>query len=152
MKRSARCLKLRNKANKPFGRKYFTSGLFILGLFLVDFLTKRFAVYYSKGVFMNYVANTGAAFGIFKGSNLIFIILTSLLILAVLYYYREERELRLGFNFILAGAFGNLFDRICYSYVVDFINLKYWPIFNLADVFIVFGVLYLGYKWVREKR
>ena len=49
-----------------------------------------------------------------------------------------------GFAFVVAGALGNLFDRIALGYVVDFIHLSHWPIFNVADACIVVGLVALG--------
>ncbi len=49
-----------------------------------------------------------------------------------------------GFAFVLAGAFGNVLDRIVRGYVIDFIHLSHWPIFNVADACIVLGLIALG--------
>jgi len=49
-----------------------------------------------------------------------------------------------GFAFVLAGAFGNVIDRLMRGYVVDFIHLSHWPIFNVADACIVLGLIALG--------
>jgi signal peptidase II len=57
----------------------------------------------------------------------------------------------IGFAFVLAGAFGNVLDRLARGYVVDFIHLSYWPIFNVADVCIVCGLIALGLARSRER-
>ncbi|MFA5777641.1 MAG: signal peptidase II [Parcubacteria group bacterium] len=49
--------------------------------------------------------------------------------------------------FILSGAISNIIDRIRYGCVIDFINLNFWPVFNLADIFIVLGIIFLLVKW-----
>jgi signal peptidase II len=49
-----------------------------------------------------------------------------------------------GYAFVLAGAFGNVLDRLARGYVIDFIHLSHWPIFNVADALIVLGLLALG--------
>lgn len=135
--------------------KYFREVLFVIFLVFIDQLTKLY--FYGKNIFLfkylsfNYVANTGITFGFFKGFNLLFIILTLLIIVFVLYYYRKEKKYDLAFNFILAGAFGNLIDRIFRGFVVDFIDLGFWPIFNLADAFVTIGALLLIYYLWKEK-
>ena len=128
--------------------------LFVLALLILDQLTKFYFIGKNIKIFeyfsFNFTANTGIVFGFFKGMNLIFIFTSLIIICFVIYFYREKK-LRLGFNFILAGAFGNLIDRIFRGYVVDFIDLKIWPVFNLADAFIVIGVLLLIYFMWKEK-
>ncbi|MBU1999204.1 MAG: signal peptidase II, partial [Candidatus Omnitrophica bacterium] len=57
---------------------------------------------------------------------------------------------RLAFLLILAGALGNLYDRIFFGYVIDFLDLRVWPVFNVADSAITIGALLLGYSVFRE--
>ncbi len=87
--------------------------------------------------------NTGAAFGIFQEGNLIFTALAILVAAAILYYFpRVEREwwLRLALAMQLAGAVGNLIDRLRFQHVTDFISVGAFPIFNIADSSITLGV------------
>ncbi len=126
--------------------KYFKHLILVIILFLVDFFTK----FYFKNV--NFVKNTGITFGLFKGNNLLFIFINLIIIAVILYYYRKEKKLQFGLDFVLAGALGNLFDRLVHGYVIDFIDLKIWPVFNLADSFIVIGVgicIYLSFKNIK---
>lgn len=88
--------------------------------------------------------NRGAAFGLFKESAPFILtaltIVTSCLILYVLLIKRPRvRLLSSGLFLVLAGALGNLFDRIAYGHVLDFIDLRVWPVFNIADSSITIG-------------
>lgn len=93
---------------------------------------------------LTYVQNTGAAFGLFKDMTLIFIILSlavSAWILWELCRKGPHEMMRLwGFALVLAGAWGNLIDRVRLGYVVDMIDLRVWPVFNVADSAISVGV------------
>jgi signal peptidase II len=92
------------------------------------------------------VHNTGIAFGLFKDCGAVFfiipLILTGLLVYNI-YYYRHSEHLNrtyvVAFSLILGGAIGNLIDRIALGYVIDFIDLRVWPVFNIADSAITVG-------------
>ena len=100
------------------------------------------------------VHNTGAAFGFFKERAAVFIFLSLVTILLItLYAHRfrfHYRHLRFGLLLILAGTIGNLIDRLRFGYVVDFIDLRIWPVFNFADVTITLGGAYLLYHIVAK--
>jgi len=87
--------------------------------------------------FLEITRNTGAAFGILQGQNL-FLILISLIALGffILYY----KKYQIASMFVISGIIGNLIDRIFLGYVRDFIDLRFWPVFNLADSFMVVGI------------
>ncbi len=112
---------------------FYVTGLTV---FLLDQISKSIVKYSN----IRYTTNTGAAFGILQNSTWL-LILISLIVLVVLLYYSHEYQLALGF--LLGGTLGNLFDRIFYGYVIDFIHVPFWPSFNLADSFNVLGVLLL---------
>lgn len=95
--------------------------------------------------------NTGSLFGLFFGNNLFFIILTIILLSIVFVWFFKYPELKLGFSLILVGGFGNLIDRILYSGVVDFIYTGFWPTFNLADVYVVIGILICIFVILKKK-
>ncbi len=140
---------------KKLKRSLLTNLLLILFLVILDQITKDYFINKNIKIFeylsFNFVANTGAVFGLFKGFNWIFLIISILVGCFIVYYYKKEKRLRLSFNFILAGVAGNLIDRISRGYVVDFIDLKAWPVFNLADSYIVIGAAILVYKILKEK-
>ena len=105
-----------------------------------------------------YVTNTGVAFGMFKNMGLVFAILACIVSMAIIYYYpripAHDWMLRLALGFQLAGALGNLIDRILFQgRVTDFISVGDFPVWNVADSSITIGVgiLLLGI-WMQERR
>lgn len=97
-----------------------------------------------------YTKNTGAAFGILPGNNLL-LIFVSLIIIGILgYFYYKNLKLRLGLSFLFAGAVGNLIDRIFRGFVVDYINFGIYPTFNLADAFNVIGLILILFVITRK--
>lgn len=105
---------------------------------------------------ITHVSNTGAAFGLFPGGSLFFTVI-ALIVAAVIiiYNYRlpaGNRLLRVALGFQLGGALGNLVDRLRLGHVTDFLDFGPWPVFNLADMSIVAGVIILGYLMIQEER
>jgi signal peptidase II len=106
------------------------------------------------------VHNRGAAFGLFPGSRVPFIIVSVVAIAVVLYLFARDAYRsafsRVLLGSILGGALGNLIDRARLGYVVDFIevgvgNLR-WPVFNVADSAVTLGVLILAWNLARSGR
>ncbi len=98
-------------------------------------------------VHLTFVRNTGAAFGIFEGAKVFFILFTIALIVAyIIFFCRRQgfERYRLAASLMVGGAVGNCIDRIFRGYVVDFIDLSYWPVFNIADIAVVCGTLLLA--------
>lgn len=106
------------------------------------------------------VHNTGIAFGMFKNHGIVFIIVPiiaiALLIYNIFYYkYQDEKLSRLyivAFSLILGGAIGNLIDRIYYGHVIDFIDFRIWPVFNIADSAITIGALIIAVKCLPKQK
>ncbi len=96
---------------------------------------------------ITYIHNPGAAFGIMPDKTWIFISVSFLVALGtIIYYYCQKAKttgLTWSFALILGGTLGNLVDRIRIGQVVDFIDFRIWPVFNLADVAIVSGAAIL---------
>ncbi|MBD5508473.1 MAG: signal peptidase II [Lachnospiraceae bacterium] len=131
-------------------------------LLLLDQYTKRLAVVRLKGqapfvlidrvLEFNYLENTGAAFSSFSGQQTFLILLTTLVILLLLWKYmtlpitRRLWGMRFCILLILSGAVGNLIDRLINRYVVDFIYFVPidFPKFNVADIYITVGVALLA--------
>ncbi|HOB28191.1 MAG: signal peptidase II [Bacillota bacterium] len=95
---------------------------------------------------ITYVRNPGAAFGVLPYRTAFLIIVTLIVVGLIVYFYHvlpaSYTLLRLGMALQLGGALGNLIDRVRNVFVVDFIDLKFFPpVFNLADLFIVIGVI-----------
>lgn len=102
------------------------------------------------------VTNTGAAFGLLAGGQAILVPVTAL-ILAILAWLLAGRALVMGragwagIGLLLGGAAGNLLDRVRLGGVVDFVDLGFWPVFNLADVGVVAGALLLAWEWIGRR-
>ena len=97
-------------------------------------------------LYITYLRNPGAAFGMLPYRTVFFIIVTILVIGFIIYYYRTLPPgfslLRFGLALQLGGALGNLVDRLRGTYVIDFIDVTIFPpIFNLADTAIVIGII-----------
>lgn len=103
-----------------------------------------------KGVFhLSLVHNTGVAFGLFRNHNT----LLSIFSLAVIIYiardslaHKKDRRLcqRVALGLILGGACGNLIDRLRLGYIIDFLDFRIWPVFNIADSSITIGITLLA--------
>lgn len=101
-----------------------------------------------KGLFfITHVQNKGAAFGLFSGKQVLFVIATVISVALIIAYYLRAHDGHLVFNIALGlelgGALGNLIDRLSQGYVTDFIHISYFPVFNVADIGIVAGVMLL---------
>jgi len=98
-------------------------------------------------LYINNIKNSGICFGFLENpSYLPFIIILSVIALLVILLYVQNKKLELPifshvcFGLICGGILGNLYDRILYRGVIDFIDFLVWPVFNLADTFIVCGI------------
>lgn len=93
---------------------------------------------------ITYVLNPGAAFGMLPQARWFFILAAAALILAFFAYHRRLKKEPAAFYYgcvaMLAGAVGNLVDRIRQGLVIDFFDFRIWPVFNVADIAIVLGV------------
>ena len=143
---------------------YFISlSIFIV---LIDQFTK-YLMFYNKKLFINkdfllfkldFVKNYGAAFNIFSGSriflSLISIIFSILLIYLILRKNTFNSIDLYSYSFILGGTIGNGIDRLYKGFVIDFINLNIinFPVFNIADISINIGFIFLLYKIFKNNR
>jgi signal peptidase II len=98
-------------------------------------------------VWIRHVQNSGIAFGLFARSTAVVIVLTGIAIVWMLAYFARggarHPVLPVALGLVIGGSSSNLVDRVRLGYVTDFIDLRWWPAFNLADSFIVIGVLVL---------
>ncbi len=106
---------------------------------------------------ITHITNSGAAFGLFEKSGNIFMVVAILVALAIVYYVSTYPSLpglvQFSLGLQLGGALGNMWDRIAFGSVVDFVDIGFWPIFNVADSSIVIGVLILMFwLWQEEER
>lgn len=98
---------------------------------------------------LTYIENPGAAFGMFKDKTIFFVIFTLIIIGVMVYLYWHQTERKTLFCYSLAlvigGALGNLIDRMVKGTVTDMFDFRIWPVFNIADMAVVIGLIYLAY-------
>ena len=136
---------------------------FILFIFILDRISKlwiisifnlenNLEIKISSFINLNLIWNKGIAFGLFSyGEKFEYNLLTGLIIIIIVIVFwmiiKTKGFEKYGFLMILGGALGNIFDRLYYSAVPDFIDIYYknfhWFVFNVADIFITIGVLML---------
>ena len=102
-----------------------------------------------------YITNTGAAFGMFPQLGNIFTVVAIIVIIGIVFFHHflpiGSIWVRLSIGLQLGGAMGNLVDRVLRGFVVDFVDIGFWPIFNIADISIVVGVTILTFcLWDEE--
>ena len=148
-------------------KKYIIVSLIIIGLVLLDQISKFIVVNnFSLGESLiliknflkfTYIRNTGISFGILSNQVFLIVVFTLMIIVFVikeLINNRNQKLIVVSSILILSGAFGNLIDRVFRGYVVDFISFTLFKremaIFNIADIFITFGVLLYIYIIVME--
>lgn len=146
-------------------KHFIRNTIILVGLIVLDQLlkiwvfTERFFV--DLGIVsFHYVRNTGASFGILQGQNAL-LTWISVIVLGIIMMNVDKVKKEHVYPVILltAGLLGNLLDRLFKGFVIDFIDFKFWPVFNLADSLIVIGVIWLGivliisdYKEGKEKK
>jgi signal peptidase II len=105
---------------------------------------------------LTFVMNRGAAFGVLQNQNALFVVVSGVVIAVIIgsYRYSPVRSplLNLALGLQLGGAVGNLMDRLRLGYVVDFIDVGAWPVFNVADSAIVIGVGILAFHLLRTPK
>ena len=100
------------------------------------------------------VHNRGAAFGFFQNQLLLFVLVSFFAIGLILYNLKNKTNsiiLKLSLGLILGGAIGNLIDRLRFGFVIDFLDLRVWPVFNLADSVITIAALVLSWELLFKK-
>ncbi|MDP8260648.1 MAG: signal peptidase II [Candidatus Gygaella obscura] len=136
--------------NKAYCKNTFLV-LFCVLIVAFDQYTKSLALKYlsllrpqeviHKIFYLTLSFNTGVAFGMFKNQTIFFVVISFIAAIVIIINILRSKNFieNLGFIFILAGAIGNLIDRLRYGFVVDFIDFVIWPVFNVADSFITIG-------------
>ena len=150
--------------NKIQTKLYFLSLSFFI--VLIDQFTK-YLMFYNKQLFINkdfllfkldFVKNYGAAFNIFNGSRIFLSLISIFFSILLIYLIVRKKTLNLidlySYSFILGGTIGNGIDRIYKGFVVDFINLNIinFPVFNIADISINIGFIFLLYTVFKNNR
>jgi signal peptidase II len=142
---------------------------FLIGVFLVVFVDQFSKIWVQgnvnlmesipviKGIFhITYIQNPYSAFGLLKLHNNVFIIIALLVILVIIFFLRnkiieQNRLIIFAFIFILGGSLGNIIDRLRIGSVIDFLDFRIWPIFNIADSAINIGLLLLIIHFLFKK-
>ena len=152
--------------------KRFVTAIILSLLILSDQIFKLLTLKYLKPVGsvnlingilrLNYVENTGAAFGLFKNNTAVLSIFTGVVVIGCLYYIFVKQFDNKIYNIclvmIVAGGIGNLIDRLFRNYVIDYIEAAFidFPVFNFADILVTCGsfllAFYLIYDTVKERK
>lgn len=144
--------------NKSLRNKFIVMSVLIVVILVLDLVTKYIIDgMYEEGTGVSAIPglfniisvhNYGAAWGIFEGSQVMLIIMSLIFLGIFIWYFIVEKKkswlLIVTFAFLFAGCLGNLYDRIVFGYVRDFIQFAFWqsfPIFNFADTFLTIGVI-----------
>ena len=150
--------------NKIQIKLYFLSFSFFI--VLVDQFTKNF-MFFNYKTYMNkdfilfrldFVKNYGAAFNIFSGNRIFLSTISVIFSILLIYLILNKNTLYLfdllSYSFILGGSIGNGLDRILRGFVIDYINLNYinFPVFNIADISINIGFIFLFYCIFKNNR
>ncbi|MCU0650662.1 MAG: signal peptidase II [Candidatus Omnitrophica bacterium] len=138
----------------------------VTAILVLDRLTKIFFVHslqtgqpvpvIKNFFYLTLVYNRGAAFGILKGQTVFFVAATVLAAVLILYQIKKASTAqRTALSLILAGALGNLVDRMMFGCVIDFLDVHihphfYWPVFNVADSAITIGACMLAWLLLRR--
>ena len=105
-------------------------------------------------LYLTLVHNRGAAFGMFRNQLLMFGFISIFAIVVIFYYLKNKHHSvfsSISLSLILAGAMGNLIDRLRFGFVIDFLDLRVWPVFNLADSAITIAALLLSWELLFKK-
>ena len=148
---------------KNLGRNFFINLFLVLLIFLLDRISKIYVInldkkligseiYYSKYLNINLLWNDGIAFGLLSfDQEILYNSLTILIILIICFIFvvvlKSSGLSKFALIMIFGGALGNVFDRILYKAVPDFIDFHignfHWFVFNVADIFITLGVIFM---------
>lgn len=138
--------------------------IYVLSLifFLIDFLSKILILKYENNLpitlinnffYIDKVTNEGAAFSILNGHTIIFIVIAIVMLIYIDRYLLKDAKTKLdiiSYSMLIGGIIGNLFDRIFYKEVIDFLSFNIFgymfPVFNLADTFICIGIFIIIIK------
>lgn len=116
----------------------------------MQWLMPRVSVSIAPFFHLTYLENTGAAFGLMHGDNAALIVVSVLLLAGLAYmswrWPSDHVSAHYGIVLVGGGALGNLYDRVFYGYVVDFLDFRVWPVFNVADSCICVGAGLLAWS------
>ena len=148
---------------KNLGKNFFINSCLVLIIFLLDRLSKIYVInlnakfngnelFYSKYLNISLIWNEGIAFGLLSFGektlyNFLTVLISIIILVIILMIINNKGLIKYSLLMILGGALGNIFDRIFYNAVPDFIDIHvgdfHWFIFNVADIFITLGVIFM---------
>jgi len=105
-------------------------------------------------LYLTLVHNRGAAFGILKNQLFLFVVISFFAILFIFLHLKSKKHpllFQICLSLILSGAVGNLIDRLRFGYVIDFLDFRVWPVFNLADSALTIGAVLLSWELLFNK-
>ena len=159
---------------KYLNKSFIINFLIILSIFGLDRFSKAYVIsisekslssdlFVSKYLNINLIYNEGIAFGLlsFEENHIYQILTTIIFIIIIILFFmifrvKTKKYEKIGLILIVGGALGNFYDRIIYNAVPDFIDLHignfHWFIFNIADIFITIGVLWLIFLEIISKK
>ncbi len=149
-----------NSSNKPSQKPFLKLFILITTLVILfdqilKYLILTFLPQTDFGwLFIHLVTNTGAGFGLLAGKTIWLALVSLLVAIGLIYSYRyipKQQNIQILFALFLGGVIGNFIDRAFRGYVVDFIDLKWWPAFNLADTALTISVIGLVIYYWNEK-
>lgn len=130
------------------------SGIIVVLDQLTKFLLLNYKPNWNFGwLSIHFVTNTGAGFGILKGQTVILALISFIVALAIIFNYKKIPQRiypQVLFSLLLGGVIGNFIDRAFRSYVIDFIDLSFWPAFNIADSAITIAAIGLIFYYWKE--
>lgn len=138
--------------------------IIIASVIFLDQITKFLAVRFlqlntpliliKNFLYLSLVHNRGAAFGLFQNQLFMFVLISIFAIALILHNLRNKQNsfiFKFSLSLILGGSIGNLIDRLRFGFVIDFLDLRVWPVFNLADSVITIAAVLLTWELLFKK-
>lgn len=108
---------------------------------------------------LTYVLNDGAAFSLFASKTYLLVLIALLCLFFIIYELKnnlDDRVLSIGYSLVIAGLLGNFIDRLIDGYIIDYLSFKIlelnFPVFNLADILIVVGIVIVIIREILKER
>lgn len=145
---------------KPGKINYFYLIVFLVLILdqIVKFFIKKIEL--GKDVFdlgffsLTHLNNYGAGFGILQDQTWIFIFAAVIFIFVFMLFYEKiekDKLVQTGFALLLGGTISNLIDRLIHGFVIDYLNFKVWPVFNIADSAITVGAVIVVWYYAKKR-
>lgn len=153
---------MKKKIPKKNGLTFFLISLCVV---LLDQLVKFFirnsmnigdSIPVIKNIFhITYITNFGAGFSVMHGKTSLLIWFAIIVIGIILFYYdklQEKKSLQIFSGLILGGTLSNLIDRLLFGFVIDFLDFRIWPVFNIGDSCVCIGAIFLIIYFIKKEK